>query len=238
MWRLSVFIAVLAIATGIFVAQNPFLFGLSTKDGSERYFVYYEDVVLDRELSFVRSYIPDADFEAYRNHCLRVMTFAKYFLSSSSEKEKDFSEENVMKVIAMAVAYHDVALWTDGKLDYLEPSIRQMYHYVWKEGIFSEDDIDLAREIINQHHKFTNFKSKKKSSSSKSFDTIVNAVRKADWADFTYGIVRFQLPSSLLEDAYAKVPEAGLHQMLATFGPRLSPDSILGQLKVLRILKW
>ena len=169
------------------------------------------------------------------------MSFAKYLMPDFVYDEYP----NAMNIVAMALAYHDVALWTDGKLNYLEPSARQMELHTAKEGVFEENHISIARQIIMEHHKFTDYHSKNTqndsgqiAASGAAVDAIVNAVRKADWTDATVGIVRFEVPAALLEAAYAKIPEAGFHVMLAGMGGRLSPNSILGQLDVLKILKW
>ncbi|KAL7576926.1 hypothetical protein ACA910_006683 [Epithemia clementina (nom. ined.)] len=239
---LAIFFSLVAVAAAIFVACNPILFGFGTGSSLDDYFVYETHSILDRHLAFVRSSIPNGDYRAYRNHCLRVMTFADYFLTSANNKFREQIPQDTMNVIAMALAYHDVALWTDKELDYLKPSIQQMKNYVREEGIFGEEAMVLASEIIDNHHKITDFKSPSTSENNATltavFDAIVNAVRKADWADATFGIVRFGLPAAVLEAAYNKIPEAGFHQMLADFGHRLSPDDKLGELKVLRIFKW
>lgn len=100
-----------------------------------------------------------------------------------------------------------------------------------------------AREIILQHHKLTDWRNSNDNNSGAAAALIdaklVNAVRKGDWADATMGLVRFDgLPAALLETAYAQVPDAGFHRLLLQMGPRLSPDSLLGRLDILKILKW
>ena len=70
------------------------------------------------------------------------------------------------------------------------------------------------------------------------FDDVVNAVRKSDWADATVGLIRFGLPQSFLGEAYKTIPEAGFHNVLLNMAPKLSPDSVVGQMEVLKILKW
>ena len=220
----------LAIGAGTFVVLNPLLFGFETGVPHDKFFVYTKHFMLDGELELVRPNIPEQDFERYRNHCLRVMTFTKHHLPEFVFEEYP----NAMNIVAMAVAYHDVGLWTDGELNYLEPSAKRMEFHATKEAVFEEKHIDIARQIIMQHHKLTHYSG----DSSEAVNAIVNAVRKADWADATFGIIRFDLPAALLEAAYAKVPEGGFHKMLAGMGPRLSPNSTLGQLAVLNIFKW
>ena len=227
--KTTIVVSVVAVAIGLFVATNPFLFGISTGVKADEHFVYEKHEVLDHHLGLVKSYIPDDDYERYRNHCLRAMSFAKWHMPGFVYRQYP----NAMDLVGMAIAYHDVALWTDGELNYLAPSIKQMEKHAGNG--YSKEEIAIAREIIDQHHKVTDFSGGNRTN--ETFDAIVNAVRKADWADATFGVVRFGLPSSLLEAAYAKVPERGFHQMLAEFGHRLSPDSKIGELKVLGIPK-
>ena len=170
----------------------------------------------------------------------------------------------------MALAYHDIALWTDGALNYLEPSVDQMNKRVTEEmqrskqqegddasmyvpkildwSNFLEEESDIAKAIILQHHKLTSYTHKNNSIKGKNqsgravrveyINEIVNAVRKADWADATMGVVRFGLPQSILGAAYEAIPEEGFHNVLLNMGGRLSPDSLAGQMDVLRILKF
>ena len=232
MLRAAFLVGIIAVGVGTFALLNPFLFGIRTGVPHDSHFVYTKHFILDGELDRVGAHIPEDDLERYRNHCLRVLSFAKFHMP-------DFVFEaypNAMNIVAMALAYHDVALWTDGELNYLEPSAKRMESYVGAEGVFDDKQVAIAREIIMQHHKYTDYSSSEESN--KSIDAMVNAVRKADWADATVGVIRFDLPASLLEAAYAKVPEAGFHAMLAGMGSRLSPHSLIGQLEVLRILKW
>jgi len=297
---LSFIIALLAVTVAIFVNSNRFLFGFHTGDIRPEHasFIQPKDDVLNYYLEPHHKQI-GADFESYRNHCLRVLAFTRYFLSLENiELDPDSPISNI---ITMALAYHDIALWTDGALDYLEPSVTQMDKrvlqemrqsqqaegdegtlYVPKQFHWSsfEADSEIAKTIILQHHKLTSYyqssssNSKINSSPSKNsaerkvgndetngsnndkedqqssspspggkvniehMNEIVNAVRKADWADATMGIVGFGLPQSLLGEAYKQIPEAGFHNVLVEMGSRLSPNSLKGQLDILKIFKW
>ena len=236
MLRIALLGALLAIAAGAFVVLNPLLFAIETGVPHDRFFIFDKHFILDGELDSVKpSFQGESaadDFDRYHNHCLRVMNFAKFFMPEFVFEEYP----NVMNVVAMSVAYHRVGLWTDGgTLNYLEPSVKQMEYHVRKEGIFEEDHIEIARQIIREQHKFTTYSGGK----SKAINAIVNAVRKAAWADVTMGVVRFDLPAPLMEAAYAKIEHGGFHRMLlADMRHRLSPHSKLGQLEMFRIIKW
>ena len=53
------------------------------------------------------------DFDGYRNHVYRCITYAMHFLDNAAEYEQ---------MVETAFVYHDIGLWTDQELAYLEPS--------------------------------------------------------------------------------------------------------------------
>jgi hypothetical protein len=255
---------VLAVAAGMFVSNNRLLFGPSSSASSEQYaaFIKGKDDVLNYYLEKHRKQIGD-DFVPYRNHCLRVLAFTKYHLAQAGIEIKP----HIHNILAMSLAYHDIALWSDGALNYLEPSVAQMKERVSEEMKSSkqaegdegtgyvpevmhwssfEKDAEIAKAVILYHHKYTDYDAKteddiaanRSAAELESINEIVNAVRKADWADATMGIIRYGLPQDLLVAAYNAIPEAGFHKMLLNMGSRLSPDSLVGQLDVLNIFKW
>lgn len=269
-------VTVAIILVAFFVASNRLLFGLNTGELQDEHksFIKPKDDVLNYYLEKHKKQIGD-DYESYKNHCLRVLAFTRYFLS----QDNITLEPRTYNIIAMALAYHDIALWTDGALDYLDPSVSQMKKRVTEEmqrnhqqegdeaiinmpkildwSSFLEEESEIATAIILQHHKLTSYTHKKNSADREDSDKgeskknqsknvkdiadineIVNAVRKADWADATMGLVRFGLPQSVLGAAYEAIPEAGFHNVLLNMGGRLSPDSLVGQLDVLKILKF
>lgn len=259
------FVAGIAILAGVFVANNRMLLGLSTGTLQDEFipFITTKDDVLDYYLEKYQKQIGH-DYEAYRGHCLRVLTFTKYFLSLDNIR----LEPREFHIISMALAYHDIGLWIDNKLNYLELSVTEMNRRVVEEMALSkqegegdngapyipirfhwstfEEDKDIASAIILEHHKFTTYNYSKNQNEQnrqqpvalENKNEIVNAVRKADWADATMGIIRFGLPQNLLEAAYNVIPDAGFHSLLLNMGSRLSPNSLTGQMEVLKILKW
>jgi hypothetical protein len=153
-----------------------------------------------------------------------------------------------------------------GTLDYLDPSVK-LFLYDQKQlaktnppqenkeskttvtsiiPILSDYEIEIVTEIIVQHHKLTpwNWKNTNASityddTSIKYMELLVNAIRCADWADATMGIVRFNgLSIQFMDYLYRRVPESGFHETLLILTSRLSPLSYLQRLHILRILKW
>ena len=122
------------------------------------------------------------DYEAYRNPCLRVLTFAKFHLPETVEK----SIPNAINyLVAIALAHHDAALWTDEKLSYLKSSAALLNA---KRGEYTDEEVEIMKYIVLYHHKYTDFKSSRQSTEA---DALVNAVRKGDWADTSMGIIRY-----------------------------------------------
>lgn len=223
----ALFGIIVAVSVGFLYQNNPFLFGKRTGESHDGLTVYTHFAPLDDEL-FSLSNAIGKDLRPYRNHCLRVLTFTRYFLPDDVIE----TIPNAMELAAVAIAYHDVALWTDRDLNYLEPSRKQLDRAVASD--YSATDIETMDQIILQHHKVTDY-----TGLNPAQNALINAVRKADWADFTMGLIRFGLPSVLLEAAYDQAKEAGFHQMLAGMDSRLSPgNKINGTLEVLKIFKW
>jgi hypothetical protein len=224
---LALFGVLVAVAVGYVYQNNPLLFGKRTGESHDGFTVYTHFPELDDELFGLAGAI-GRDFAPYRNHCLRVLTFTRFFLPDDVLT----ALPNAMQLAATAMAYHDVGLWTDHDLNYLEPSRKQLDTAVARD--FSDADLATMDQIVLQHHKYTDF-----AGLGPERDALVNAVRKADWADATMGLVRFGLPPALLEAAYDQVKEAGFHAMLLGMDARLSPGNKLnGTMEVLKILKW
>jgi hypothetical protein len=242
----NLFLLLIGIGISRFIQHNPLLFRMRTTDVSaDDFSIVREHPVLDAVLQQHSVELGD-DYEAYRNHCLRVLSFAVHHLDGDKDETPD---ERSVGIIAYALAYHDLGLWTANALSYLDPSVaimeqetkeRQKNQNADDESdsiipIFTEAEMELAKQIILQHRKITDWVD---GGDGDEGAAIVNAVRKADWADATMGIVRYGLPASNLQAAYDAIPEAGFHAVLVGMGKRLSPDSVFRRLDVLRIFKW
>ncbi|HGS5163072.1 TPA: hypothetical protein ACMDUA_000290 [Vibrio harveyi] len=84
------------------------------------------------------------DFPGYRNHVYRIITYAMHFLGNDEQYEP---------LVETAFVYHDIGLWTDHELAYLEPSeaaaLADNEHFEW--GL----DPDALRGAIHWHHKIS-----------------------------------------------------------------------------------
>ena len=82
------------------------------------------------------------DFPSYRNHVYRTITYAMHFLGNNEECER---------LVEATFVYHDIGLWTDQALAYLEPSEAVALADNKKFGLGL--DPDLLRGAIHWHHK-------------------------------------------------------------------------------------
>ena len=115
-----------------------------------------------------------------------------------------------MQVIALALVYHDIALWSDKKLSYIEPSVDRAKKDL--KSVLDEADLKLVEDIIYWHHKITPYKGE--------HEDIVNAVIKSDLIDFSRGIITKGMPRKHIAKVSALLPNAGFHQTLMEIGFR------------------
>jgi hypothetical protein len=161
------------------------------------------------------------DLPGYRNHVYRTVTYAMHFLGNSAELEQ---------LVETAFVYHDIALWTDHALAYLEPSEEVALADNAKHGWGL--DPELLRGAIHWHHKITAF--------SGPHEDVIEAVRKADWIDATKGMRRMGMSKANIEAVEAAFPNNGFHNALIRLGKENNGGNTLGGLfKVTRgIMKW
>ena len=144
-----------------------------------------------------------SDFEAYRGHIYRVLSYAMHFLHGDTEHRD---------VIETALVYHDLGLWTDRELAYLEPSVRRAQADNDRHGW--GHDPRLLHDIIFWHHKITPFTGNQAQ--------VVEAVRKADWIDASRGLIRKGMPRSCIRLVSDAIPDAGFYRTLGRLGPELN----------------
>ena len=141
------------------------------------------DEILDARRDFARGHL--AAFEGYRNHAHRVYNFARSIASWPPDDEDK---------AAIAAAFHDLCAF-DG-LDYIGPSIEEAGRYLRETGREAWD-----REVactIAFHHRVRPYRGEHAS--------LVEPFRRADWNDFTMGLVRGGVPRELREAADAEFP--------------------------------
>ena len=160
------------------------------------------------------------DYAAYRGHVYRTITYAMHFLAGDAAAKP---------LVETAFVYHDIALWTENELAYLEPSedlaLADNEKHGW--GL----DPELLRDAIHWHHKVLPYKGKNA--------RIVEAVRKADWIDATGGKMRKGLTKSQVAHVEASIPNYDFGNVLQRLAGDLGGNKMRGNLRVLsRVFKW
>lgn len=160
------------------------------------------------------------DFLGYKNHVYRAVTYAMHFL--------DY-QESYEQLVETAFVYHDIGLWTDFKLAYLEPSeavaLSDNEKYGW--GL----DSQALTGAIHWHHKITPYKGPN--------ENLIEACRKADWVDATMGLIRKGLEKSMVQNVESAFPNHGFHNSLLRLAKDYGGSTLVGGVKVtLGIVKF
>lgn len=137
-----------------------------------------------------------SDFTAYRHHAYRV---ANFYCLLHTQSKPDLDK------LAIAVAFHDLGIWTAHSFDYLPPSralaaehLHDIGHPEWQREII---------EMIENHHKLRRC--------SPALPASVEIFRRADWVDVSRGRLRFGLARCEVAQVMALFPNAGFHRLLA-----------------------
>lgn len=136
-----------------------------------------------------------SDLTTYRNHTYRVVNLCVALSSGNPEQ---------LEKIAIAAAFHDLGIWTDGTFDYLQPSIRLADAHLAHSGR-TEWTPEITAMIL-QHHKISAWRGNP--------HWLVEPFRRADWIDVTRGLRTFGLPRKLLAEIFSTWPNAGFHKRL------------------------
>lgn len=142
-----------------------------------------------------------ADYDAYRNHVQRMVAVCCALLACDAEAQEK---------LAIAGAFHDIGIWTENTLDYLDPSVVPARDYLQKRGLSQwEHEISL---MITEHHRVRPVADKR--------FPLVELFRQGDLVDFSLGLFRFGLPKSTLAELKSSYPNVGFHKRLMQLGWR------------------
>lgn len=133
------------------------------------------------------------DYNAYRNHVYRV-----YHLTLLLHQQDLSIEEN--EYLCIALAFHDMGVWTHHTMDYLPPSTDLALFYMNENEM---KNTALVSQLIGEHHKI-----------SKHNNALVESVRKADLTDLSFGIIGSNLPKSFYQNLVIDFPHLGFQKMI------------------------
>lgn len=139
------------------------------------------------------------DFDGYRNHITRMLNYCHFLLPNISQEES--------KKIQIAAVFHDIALWTHNRVDYLVPSYQDCHQWLEKQGL--DDWKEEIQIIIDMHHLITEYKGPHK--------ILAEAFRKADLTDFSLGIIKNGVDRNFIKEVKQAIPNAGFHKTLIRF---------------------
>ena len=135
------------------------------------------------------------------------------------------AEAKRLERIAIAAAFHDLGIWTDGTFDYLQPSIRLAAAHLARAG--RPEWTPEVTAMIGEHHKLSRYRGDP--------DWLVEPFRRADWIDVSKGLLTWGLPRSLLREIGSAWPGEGFHRRLVQLSLRrlrTHPRSPLPMLKL------
>ena len=158
-------------------------------------------------------YLISKDFPGYRNHVYRAITYAMHFLGNAEEHER---------LVETAFVYHDIGLWTDHELAYLEPSEAVAIADNQKLGLGL--DPALLRDAIHWHHKIFPYTGQHRD--------IIEACRKADWIDASKGMLRKGISRAAIREVEAAFPNLGFHNSLMRLAKDYGGSTLVGAVKV------
>jgi len=136
------------------------------------------------------------DAIGYRHHAYRVANFAWLLAPGDAD---------ALEKLSIAVAFHDLGIWTAGTFDYLPPSRALARAHLNATG--RTDWGDEVDAMIDAHHRVRELPPGTQAS--------VEVFRRADWIDVSRGVRRFGLPRAVVREVIAAFPNAGFHRRLA-----------------------
>jgi len=136
----------------------------------------------------------EKDFDRYKNHIYRVFLNCILLDSNKAHEEK----------YAIAAVFHDIGIWTDHTIDYLEPSIAQAKIYL--QNSRRQNWIEEISLMIYWHHKISPYHGK--------HEQTVECFRKADWIDVSLGLLNFGLSNEKIRQNKKQFPNLGFHTFL------------------------
>lgn len=134
------------------------------------------------------------DYLKYRNHVCRV------YLNCLLLDDNTMNEGKY----AVAAVFHDIGIWTNNTIDYLDPSVKQALFFLDAAG--KEDWKSEIELMITWHHKTTTYNG--------AHSVIVENFRKADWVDVSLGLFSFGADKKRIKNYRRLFPNTGFHLFL------------------------
>jgi hypothetical protein len=177
-----------------------------------------EYLVIDEILEPRRETFPSiSDFNGYRNHCLRMLNFVLYLSKPEADREEK---------IAIASAFHDLTIFPDRTVAYLEPAVKLADRYLI--SIHRQEWSSQIALMIRNHHKIRTYKGE--------FANLVESMRQADWIDVSFGKLRFGVPKTYISEVHQAFPVYSFYP--STIAKVLGSYAMKHPLNPLPIFRW
>lgn len=153
----------------------------------------YSHTIIESLLQSYKQVISE-DYQKYRNHVYRVFLNCILIDTAKTNEEK----------YAIAAVFHDIGIWTNNTIDYLNPSIEEARRYLWQSGL--ENWIDEIGLMIYWHHKTSSYGGE--------YAGTVETFRKADYIDVSLGLFTYGVNRKAISVNRKTFPNAGFHVFL------------------------
>jgi hypothetical protein len=153
----------------------------------------YSNIIIEDLMQKFRPAMGE-DYDKYKNHVYRVFLNC-LLIDSDKTNEKKY---------AIAAVFHDIGIWTNHTIDYLDPSIEQAKIYLTETG--KQDWREEITGMIYWHHKVTRYKGE--------HGRTVGSFRKADWIDVSLGLLTFGFDNRKIKENRKGLPNLGFHIFL------------------------
>lgn len=135
------------------------------------------------------------DYAGYRGHVHRVFNLCLRLRDCDADERRK---------LAIALAFHDLGLWSARTVDYLPPSEAEAALWLDRNGLAAwRDEIVL---MIRMHHRIRRWRDPR--------TPLVETMRRADLIDFSRGAYRAGLPRADVRQLSRAIPNAGFHRFL------------------------
>jgi hypothetical protein len=151
-----------------------------------------QDDTIDAILDPYRGALGPSLYAGYRSHAYRMVNYARALTAPEPDRDER---------LAVMAAFHDLPFCLEGTLDYLGPAADLAD--AWLEAHGRAAWRDEIRRMIAHHHKIRPYRGPSA--------PLVEATRKADWIDVTFGALRFGLARSYVREVAAAFPLDGFY---------------------------
>jgi len=155
-------------------------------------------------------------YQGYRNHVYRMINFC-FSLRECSDEERE-------KII-IAGAFHDIGIWIEETVDYIPPSIPPAIAYLKSRNLEHwSEEIQL---MIIEHHKVLKYNN--------DAYPLIEIFRQGDLVDFSFGLFKFGISKSFINEVKVQFPNADFHKNL---GKRAAKWFVKHPLNPVPMMKW